>query len=56
MSEVKANKWEYLRTQVDTNKIKDSDEAIGQIGLQGWELVNAVCTQGWVHFWFKRPK
>ena len=48
-------RWEYLRTQVDANKIKDIDPQIDQFGRQGWELVNAVFTQSYVHFWFKRP-
>lgn len=48
-------RWEYLRTQVDANKIKDIDPQIDQLGQQGWELVSTVFTQSYVHFWFKRP-
>ena len=47
-------RWEYLRTQVDANNIKSSDEAITRIGQDGWELVDVVYTQTYVHFWFKR--
>lgn len=48
-------RWEYLRTQVDANKIKESDDALVEFGLQGWELVSVVFTNTWVHFWMKRP-
>jgi hypothetical protein len=47
-------RWEYIRTQIDCNKIKDSDGAIEQLGHQGWELVDVVYTQTYVHFWLKR--
>lgn len=48
-------RWEYLRAQVDANKIKESDKALIEFGLQGWELVSVVFTNTWVHFWLKRP-
>jgi len=47
-------RWEYIRTQIDVNKIKDSDEVIAQLGREGWELVDVVYTQTYVHFWFKQ--
>lgn len=50
-----STKWEYVRTQVEAHKIKDSDGAIEQLGRQGWEMVDVVYTQSYVHFWFKRP-
>ncbi len=49
-------RWEYLRTQVSADKIKDIDTQIDQLGRQGWELVDTVFTQTYVHFWFKRPQ
>ena len=47
-------RWEYVRTQIDCNKIKDSDAAIEQLGREGWELVDVVYTDSFVHFWLKR--
>ena len=49
-------RWEYLRTQIDANKIKESDAALEEFGRQGWELVSTEFTNSWVHFWFKRPR
>lgn len=49
-------RWEYLRTQVDANKIKESDNALAEFGREGWELVSVVFTNTWVHFWLKRPR
>jgi len=48
--------WEYLRTQIDANKIKESDSALEEFGRQGWELVSVIFTNTWVHFWLKRPR
>ena len=48
-------RWAYMRTQIDVNKIKDSDGALEEFGRQGWELIDVVYTQTYVHFWFKRP-
>jgi hypothetical protein len=48
-------RWEYLRVQVDANNIKTVDSQIDDLGRQGWELAGTVCTQTYVHFWFKRP-
>lgn len=50
----KRRRWEYVRTQVSCNSISDSDAAIEQLGREGWELVTAVFTSTYVHFWFKR--
>ena len=47
-------RWEYVRTQVGCNSIKDSDTAIEQLGREGWELVDVVYTDSYVHFWLKR--
>jgi len=47
-------RWEYARTQISANEISKSDAAIEQLGREGWELVNAVFTNSYVHFWFKR--
>lgn len=51
-----SQRWEYLRTQVNVNKINSIDDDIDRLGLEGWELVSAVYTETYVHFWFKRPK
>ena len=49
-------RWDYVRTQIDAHKIKDSDATIAKLGQDGWELVDVVYTQTYVHFWFKRPR
>ena len=48
-------RWEYVRTQVDINKISTSDDAVEHLGREGWELVDVVSTNTYVHLWFKRP-
>lgn len=47
-------RWEYIRTQIGCNSIKDSDSTIEQLGREGWELVDVVYTNSFVHFWLKR--
>ncbi|GEM_PF-2450945 len=47
-------RWEYIRTQVGCNSIKDSDDTIEQLGRDGWELIDVVYTDSYVHFWLKR--
>jgi len=54
MTSGRRRRWEYIRTQVNCNSIKDSDAAVEQLGREGWEMVSAVYTQSYVHFWFKR--
>ena len=54
MASGRRRRWEYVRTQISCNEISKSDAAIEQLGREGWELVNAVYTQTYVHFWFKR--
>ncbi len=50
-------RWEYLRVQVESQKIKSSDETISELGRQGWELTGVVeAASSWIHLWFKRPK
>ena len=49
-------RWEYVRIQVDSNKIKQIDDTVDQLGREGWEMVSAVYTNTWLHMWFKRPK
>jgi len=52
----RTGRWEYVRIQFDSNKIKDSDAAVDELGREGWELVSAVFTNTYLHLWFKRPK
>lgn len=52
----KVTRWEYVRTQIDANKIKDSDATLDQLGHEGWELVDVTHTDGYIHMWFKRPR
>lgn len=51
---LKHRRWEYIRMQIGSNGIRDSDLAVEQLGREGWELVSTVFTQSHVHFWFKR--
>ncbi len=51
----RGTRWEYIRMQVDVNQIKNSDAAVERLGLDGWELVDVVYTQTFIHLWFKRP-
>lgn len=49
-------RWEYLRLQVESHKIKTSDDSLRELGLQGWELTSVVEAGGsYIHMWFKRP-
>lgn len=49
-------RWEYLRVQVEAQRIKTSDETVVELGRQGWELAGVVeVSSSYVHFWFKRP-
>jgi hypothetical protein len=48
-------RWEYIRIQVSANSIKTIDDAVDELGRKGWELAGVVCTQSFVHLWFKRP-
>ena len=52
----KTRRWDYVRTQVDVNKIKASDDTVQQLGAEGWELVSVAHTQTYIHMWFKRPR
>lgn len=52
----KVTKWEYIRTQVNEHKIKDSDATLDKLGREGWELVDVTYTQTHIHMWFKRPR
>lgn len=48
-------RWEYLRLQVSTQSIKDTDAQLDELGRQGWELVSTVeAAQSYIHMWFKR--
>jgi hypothetical protein len=47
-------RWQYLRVQVSTMEIVSSDELVGQLGLDGWELAGSAPNEGFVHLWFKR--
>lgn len=56
-AELKSRRWEYLRVQVESHKIKNSDETVSELGRQGWELVSVVeAGNSWIHFWFKRAR
>jgi hypothetical protein len=46
---------EYLRVQVSTNDIKKSDPVIDELGRDGWQLVETVSTEAYLHMWFVRP-
>jgi len=54
-AQTRSHRWKYLRTQVGVGRIKDSDATVDSLGLEGWELTEVVKTDGYVHFWFKRP-
>jgi hypothetical protein len=47
-------RWHYLRVQVATTEILSSDELVGQLGLDGWELAGSAPNDSYVHLWFKR--
>jgi hypothetical protein len=47
-------RWQYLRVQVATMEIAKSDDLIGQLGLDGWELTGSAPNDSFVHLWFKR--
>ena len=48
--------WEYVRIQSSVQSIKTLDDAVDELGRQGWELVSAVdAGSSYVHLWFKRP-
>lgn len=47
-------RWQYLRLQVATTEIATSDELMGQLGQDGWELVVAAPNDAYVHLWLKR--
>jgi hypothetical protein len=47
-------RWQYLRLQVSTMEISTSDELVGQLGQDGWELTGSAPNEGYVHLWFKR--
>lgn len=49
-----ADRWQYLRVQVATMEILNSDELVGQLGHDGWELAGAAPNDSYVHLWFKR--
>ena len=55
-SKSSVTRWEYIRTQIDANKIKDSDPILDKLGGEGWELVDVTYTQSYIHMWFKRPR
>lgn len=49
--------WDYLRMQVDVDRIRTMDTQMAELGRQGWELVAVVETrQSWLHIIFKRPR
>jgi hypothetical protein len=50
------NRWEYIRIQTSADKIKSTDDKVDELGMQGWELVDVVFTNTYIHMWFKRPK
>ena len=47
-------RWQYLRVQVATTEIATSDELVGQLGQDGWELAGAAPNDSYAHLWFKR--
>jgi hypothetical protein len=47
-------RWQYLRLQVGTGEIATSDELVGQLGQDGWELAGSAPNDNFVHLWFKR--
>jgi hypothetical protein len=44
-------KWEYY-TFVDTEPI--SEQALMNLGAEGWELVAIAEIRNWTHYYFKR--
>jgi hypothetical protein len=47
-------RWQYLRVQVATTEIAKSDELLGQLGADGWELAGSAPNDSYAHLWFKR--
>lgn len=45
-------RWEYL--QLDA-PFTHAEEQANELGKDGWEMVNAESSQGYVLMWFKRP-